>query len=384
MQYEEQRPAWGMLLAVIGVALLVGAIGGGIAGAFITVLLERDEPAASRDVPGGEPAKPTTLLTVKEESAITDAVKKVLPGVVTLIVQSSRTDAAGRVFVSKSLGSGVVVDARGYVVTNQHVVENASKITIKLASGEERPGVLVGDDSPFTDIAVVRVQPDNLAAVSPGDSDALELGQQVLAIGSVAFGSNALDFRNNVTRGIVSGLGRRYRPPRDNVALENLIQTDAAVNHGNSGGALVTLTGELVGLTTSVVRETSNGFQVQGVAFAIPTRAFMPLVDEIIRTGKVQRPYIGVRPQHITEELARQNGLPIQGGALVLDVVPDSPAARAGIRANDIITRLGGAEITEDTPYLNVLLKQRPNSTVPISIFRGGRELTVDVEVGLR
>ncbi len=382
MQYDERRPVWGLMLGVIGIALLVGIVSGAIAGGVVAVLVPKDAPAAPRSATTGEPPRPGTTIKLQEESGITETVQRVVPGVVTLLVEASRTDSAGRVIQEKNLGSGVVIDQRGYVITNQHVVENARRIVVKLSTGEERPGVLVGDDSPFTDIAVVRIQPDNLNPVPVGDSDALTLGQQVLAIGSIAFGANATDFRNNVTRGLVSGLHRRW--PREDTVMEDLIQTDAAVNHGNSGGALVNLAGELVGITTTVVRGTQNGFQVQGVAFAIPSRTFRPLVDEIIATGKVQRPNIGITHKQITEEIARQSGFPVSAGAAVLDVVPNSPADKAGIRRGDVLTKLGETEITEDVPYLNILRKLQPNSTAPVTLLRSGREITVDVAVGVR
>jgi S1-C subfamily serine protease len=385
MQYDERRPGWNLLWGMIGIALLVGVISGGMAGAVAALLVPREEAAAPARALRGEPAGPaTTLRTTTEESAVIETVKKVQPGVVTLIVQSSRTDSAGRVIVSTSLGSGVVIDPRGYVLTNFHVVDGAAKITVKLWNGEERPGVLVGDDSPFTDIALVRIQAGNLTAVPIGDSDALALGQRLVALGSIAFGPTALDFRNNVTLGVVSGLHRKWKSSSDSVVMEDLIQTDAAINHGNSGGALVNLNGELVGITTNVVRETQNGFQVQGVAFAISSRTFVPLVEEIIRqNGKVPRPYLGITPRHITEEMARQAGLPVPSGAQVVEVAADSPAARAGIRRGDIIIRLAGADVTEETPFITLLAKQRPNDTIPVTFLRGGREMTVDVTVAL-
>lgn len=386
---EERHPGWGMILALIGVALLVGAAAGGVTGGLVAALIPR-EPASPTRVPREAArqtdAPVTTLRVTSEESAITETVAKVSPGVVTLIVQATRTDAAGRVFQETNIGSGVVIDPRGYIVTNQHVVENQRRITVRLQSGEERPGVLVGDDSPFTDIAVVRVQPEGLTVVPIGDSDALRLGQTVLAIGSPAFGSSPRDvrndFNNTVTRGIVSGLHRRW--PKGDAIMEDLIQTDAAVNHGNSGGALVNLAGELVGITTTVVRGTPSGLQVQGVTFAISSRTFKPLVDEIIRNGKVQRPYLGIQHQLITPEVARQYGLPVQAGAYVVDVVPESPAAKAGIRPRDIIVRIDKMEIAEDMPYLNILARLQPNTTVSIAFLRGGREMTADVTVGVR
>jgi len=378
-----------MVLARSGVALLVGAVAGGVTGGLVAALIPRESASPTRvprEAARQTDAPVTTLRVTSEESAITETVAKVSPGVVTLIVQAARTDAAGRVFQETNIGSGVVIDPRGYIVTNQHVVENQRRITVRLQSGEERPGVLVGDDSPFTDIAVVRVQPEGLTVVPIGDSDALRLGQTVLAIGSPAFGSSPRDvrndFNNTVTRGIVSGLHRRW--PKDNAIMEDLIQTDAAVNHGNSGGALVNLAGELVGITTTVVRGTPSGLQVQGVTFAISSRTFKPLVDEIIRNGKVQRPYLGIQHQLITPELARQYGLPVQAGAYVVDVVPESPAAKAGIRPRDIIVRIDKMEIAEDMPYLNILAKLQPNTTVSIAFLRGGREMTADVTVGVR
>jgi|DewCreStandDraft_2_1066082.scaffolds.fasta_scaffold00027_138 S1-C subfamily serine protease len=386
---DERHPGWGMVLALIGVALLVGAVAGGVTGGLVAALIPRESASPTRvprEAARQTDAPVTTLRVTSEESAITETVAKVSPGVVTLIVQAARTDAAGRVFQETNIGSGVVIDPRGYIVTNQHVVENQRRITVRLQSGEERPGVLVGDDSPFTDIAVVRVQPEGLTVVPIGDSDALRLGQTVLAIGSPAFGSSPRDvrndFNNTVTRGIVSGLHRRW--PKDNAIMEDLIQTDAAVNHGNSGGALVNLAGELVGITTTVVRGTPSGLQVQGVTFAISSRTFKPLVDEIIRNGKVQRPYLGIQHQLITPELARQYGLPVQAGAYVVDVVPESPAAKAGIRPRDIIVRIDKMEIAEDMPYLNILAKLQPNTTVSIAFLRGGREMTADVTVGVR
>ncbi len=388
---EERRPGpSGTVIAIIGLSLLVGALGGGVAGGLVAALIPRDNGSATTArVPATAAPRsdsPATVLQLREESAITETVAKVSPGVVTLLVQASRTDSAGRRIEETNLGSGVVVDARGYIVTNHHVVEGARKITVRFMGGEERPGVLVGDDNPFTDFAVVRVQPDGLTVVPVGDSDALLQGQQVLAIGSPAFGNGQKDvrndFKNTVTRGIVSGLHRRW--PIDDAIVEDLIQTDAAVNHGNSGGALVNLSGQLVGIPTTVVRGTQNGFQVQGVTFAISSKTFKPLLDEIVRTGKVTRPYIGVQHRTITPEIATQNGLPVQAGAFVVEVAPDSPAAKAGIRPRDIITKLDKFEVAEDLPYLNILRGLQPNATVTVTFVRNGREQTADVAVGTR
>lgn len=385
--YEERRPPLGLLFALIGLSLLVGAIGGGVSGGLVAALVQSDNrpPARSASTTSGS-SGPSTTVQVTEQSGITQAVEKAIPGVVTLLVEAEYRDASGRVVRESNLGSGVVVDARGYIITNQHVVDNATKISVRLQGGEERPAILVGDDKPFTDIAVIRVQPNGLTVVPIADSDALKLGQTVLAIGSPAFGAGLgdtrNDFNNTVTRGIVSGIHRRW--PRNDTVMEDLIQTDAAINNGNSGGGLLTLTGDLVGITTTVVRGTQQGSPVQGVAFAISSKVFKPLLDEIIASGKVQRPYIGVEHRQITAENAREAGMTVPTGAFVTNVDTGSPAAKSGLQRGDIITRIGLQEISEDNPYLYVLIKQQPNQTVPITYLRSGKEVTVDLTIGLR
>lgn len=381
-----RRPPLGLLFTLIGLSMLVGMIGGAVAGGLVAALVPRDEKEAPVTAAKAGSSGPSTTVQVTEQSAITDAVQKAIPGIVTILVQAESRDASGRVVRETNLGSGVVVDQRGYILTNGHVVDNAVKISVKLQNGDERPAVLVGDDKPFTDIAVIRVQPDGLTVVPIADSDALKLGQTVIAIGSPAFGSGLgdtrNDFNNTVTRGIVSGLHRRW--PRDDTVMEDLIQTDAAINHGNSGGGLLTLTGELVGITTTVVRGTQQGLEVQGVAFALSSKTFKPLFDEIIASGKVQRPYVGIEHRQITSENVRDSGATVPKGAFVVNVESGSPAAKSGLQRGDIITRLGGQDISEDNPYLYVLIKQKPNQSVPLTFIRNGKETTVDLTIGLR
>lgn len=380
---EERVSPWRGIVGVLALAVIVSALTGAFAGASVALLVPNEE-GMSRTTGADTGAQgPTTLLQVKEESSITDTFNKVSPGVVTLIVQAQRTLPDGRAARETNLGSGVVIDDRGYIVTNEHVIRGASKISVILANGEERPGVLVGDDAPFTDIAVVRVQPDGLTVVPVGDSNAVVPGQGVLSIGSVAFNQqNFADFRNNVTRGIVSGVKRRW--PKDDTVMEDLIQTDAAINHGNSGGALVTLNGQLVGITTTVIRGTQAGQQVQGVGFALSSRTFKPLVDQIIATGRTERPFVGIIHQQITAEQAQRARLGVNGGAAVVDIVADSPAARAGVQKGDVITKLADLEISDELPYLNALVRQQPNTTVPVTLLRAGREMRLNLDVALR
>jgi S1-C subfamily serine protease len=188
------------------------------------------------------------------------------------------------------------------------------------------------------------------------------------------------EFRNNVTRGIVSGVHRRW--PKDDTVMEDLIQTDAAINHGNSGGALVTLDGQLIGIMTTVVRGTQSGQQVQGVGFAISSRTFKPLVDQIIANGKTDRPYVGIVHQTISADQAQRARLPVtNGAAAVVDVVGDSPASRAGVLKGDIITKLADFEINDEQPYLYALVKMKPNTTVPLTVLRGGQEMQLSLDI---
>lgn len=378
---DERTSRWRGLFGLLALAVCVGAIGGAFAGASVALLIprnDRTESAARLDTP----VTPSTLVQVKEDSLTTDTFKKVAPAVVTLTVQAQYTNGAGQLVREVNLGSGVIIDPAGYLVTNEHVVHGAQKIVVKLADGSERPGVVVGDDMPFTDIAVVRIQPDGITALRLGDSDALVNGQTVLAIGTVAFGPNETDFRNNITRGIVSGLHRRW--PREDTIMEDLIQTDAAVNHGNSGGALVTLTGELIGIPTTVIRGTQNNQSVEGVAFALSSRSFRPLIDQLIQKGKTERPFVGIVHQQLTPELVQRYRAPVKDGAIVADVVADSPAARAGVLKGDVVTKLGDRDITNDEPYINALARQKPNSNVPLTLNRAGRELKVSLDVTAR
>ncbi|MGD9892362.1 MAG: S1C family serine protease [Dehalococcoidia bacterium] len=377
---EDRVSPWRGVMGILAVAVAVAAISGALAGASVALLVSDDEPEAKTSAAAEEPG-PSTLLKVTEESALTDTFAKVSPGVVTLIVQAQRVDGNGRVIRETNLGSGVIIDEGGYLVTNEHVVRDAAQISVIMHDGSERPGVLVGDDAPFTDIAVVRIQPSDLTVVPVGDSDSVQAGQGVLAIGSVAFNQQMYDeFRNNVTRGIVSGVHRRW--PKDDTIMEDLIQTDAAINHGNSGGALVTLDGQLIGIMTTVVRGTQSGQQVQGVGFAISSRTFKPLVDQIIANGKTDRPYAGIVHQTISAEQAQRARLPVtNGAAAVVDVIDDSPASRAGVQEGDIITKLADFEINDAQPYLYALVKMKPNTTVPLTVLRGGQEMQLSLDI---
>ena len=232
-----------------------------------------------------------------------------------------------REFKQSSLGSGVIVDKDGYVLTNNHVIKDADEIKIKLSDKREFKGKIIGTD-PKTDLAVVKIEAHNLPVLKLGDSDRMKVGETVLAVGT-PFGLN-----QTVTSGIVSAVGRADVGIAD---YEDFIQTDAAINPGNSGGALVNIHGELIGINTAIF-STSGGYQ--GIGFAIPSNMARTVLDSLVKNGKVVRGWLGVSIQPVTADLAKQFGLKEETGVLVGDVTEDSPADKAGIKRGDVIVRI--------------------------------------------
>lgn len=264
-------------------------------------------------------------------------------------------------------GSGVIIDAvQGLVVTNNHVVDGADEVEVSLPDGRKESATVVGAD-PKSDLAVLRMEdvPDDLEALSLGDSSTLRLGEVVLAIG------NPFGVGQTVTMGIVSAVGRANMGIVD---YEDFIQTDAAINPGNSGGALVNMRGELVGINTAIVSR-SGGYQ--GIGFAIPTRMVQPIVDSILDDGTVQRGFLGIRMQELDEELADALGLDDTEGILVSDVVEDSPADRAGLERGDVIVSLDGDPVSSMARFRNRVAAAGPDAPFTCEIVRKGKRKTV-------
>ena len=355
-----------LLLGVVIVALFAGALGGAITTAL---LLRSDSAAAFSDAAA---AASRGQLTLEENSAVIEVVKKVGPGVVTIVAAVDNPGGLGGATrpVSAS-GSGVVLDPRGFIVTNAHVVAGARSLDVVFADGRRQVAEIVGTDSPFTDIAVVKVSAKDLDTLPLGDSDALTPGQRVVAIGS-ALG----DFRNTVTEGVISGLHRTWR--EGGIVLEDLIQTDAAINHGNSGGPLVNTQGQVIGINTSVIRQTQGGEAVEGIGFAIPSNTVQLVARQLIEKGRVARPFLGVAHQQINPALASFYNLPVKYGAFVLQVTADGPAGRAGVQAGDILVRLGDDPIDDAHPFLNVLMKHAPKERVKLTVNRNGQQLELE------
>lgn len=272
---------------------------------------------------------------------------------------------------AQSIGSGVIVDAKnGYVITNNHVVDQADSIKVRLNDDREFDAELIGKD-PDTDIAVLKIKADLLVALPLADSDRLEVGDFVVAIGS-PFG-----LRQTVTSGIVSGLSRQTGISEG--GYEDFIQTDASINPGNSGGALVNLRGELVGIPSNILSRSGGNI---GIGFAIPTNLAKNVMDQLIEYGSVQRGRIGVTGQDLTPELAEAFGLSSTRGALVTRVFPDSPAEKAGIRTEDVITEVDGRAIRDFAELRNQVGLRRVGDEVTLKLFRGGKARTVKVKLG--
>lgn len=266
------------------------------------------------------------------------------------------------------LGSGVIVDKDGYILTNNHVVRNATEIKIKLSDKREFKGKVIGSD-PKTDIAVIKIEAKDLPVIKFGDSDSLKVGETVIAIG------NPYGLNQTVTSGIVSATGRANVGIAD---YEDFIQTDAAINPGNSGGALVNVRGELVGINTAIF-STSGGYQ--GIGFAIPSNMVKVVMESLIKKGKVIRGWLGVSIQPMTPDLAKQFKLSDEKGALVGDVFEDSPAEKAGIKRGDVIVEYNGKKIDEPVGLRNMVAGTSPNEKASLKIIRDGKPLAIDVVI---
>jgi serine protease Do len=271
----------------------------------------------------------------------------------------------------QGLGSGVIITPDGYILTANHVVEGADKVKVALASGEKEFDAKVVGTDPATDTAVLKVEAKDLPAVTIADSDKLEVGEVVLAVG------NPFAVGQTVTMGIVSGLARGGFGINN---YENFIQTDAAINPGNSGGALVDAEGRLVGINTAIFSHSGGN---QGVGFAVPLNMARYVLDRLIKEGKVTRGYLGLALQpEVTPELAKQFGLPNMEGALVTSVQADSPAAKAGAKDGDFVIDFNGQKVT-DMRHLRLLVSQTaPGSKVTLKILREGKEKTLSLTLG--
>jgi serine protease Do len=369
-------PGAGTVLA----AALAGAVlasGGTVIALSATGALDRTvAPAAAN---GGDPNATSVLQPVKvdESSAIIDVATKAGPSVVRIFEQGVDPNSIDQQ-PTQGIGSGIIFDANGWILTNRHVVAGANSLTVELKDGTKYAGTTYGVDT-LTDLAIVKVDATGLPAASIGDSDGLKVGELVVAIGS-PLGT----FSNTVTSGIVSATGRRIQTEGGD--LRNLIQTDAAINPGNSGGPLLDATGAVIGVNTAIARDAS------GIGFSIPINIARPMMRQALAGEPLQRPYIGIHYVQIDAQVKKDSKLPVDQGAWVQAdattsdpaVVPKGPAANAGVKDGDIITKIGTQTIDTLHPLDAVLSQYSPGDTVTLTILRAGQTVTVNVVLGVR
>ena len=272
---------------------------------------------------------------------------------------------------ASSLGSGVIVSAGGYVLTNHHVVEGADEIEVALHDGKKLLAKVVGSD-PETDLAVLRVSAESLPAITFGSSDALRVGDVVLAIG------NPFNLGHTVTSGIVSALGRSGLGM---ATFENFIQTDAAINPGNSGGALIDAGGNLVGVNTLIISRTGSAM---GIGFAIPVSTAKMVLEQIVKSGSVTRGWIGVEVQEITPALADSFKLGGQRGALIAGVLRGGPADKAGVKPGDVLVEVQGKPVADPTAMLNLIAALSPGAPAKMKLKRQGQDVEATINIGRR
>ena len=268
-----------------------------------------------------------------------------------------------------SLGSGVIVSSEGYILTNNHVVQGATDIQVFLSNERQLKGRIVGGD-PKTDIAVIKVEEKNLPALTLGNSAGVQVGDFALAIG------NPFGVGQTVTMGIVGATGRGGFGIEH---YEDFIQTDAAINPGNSGGALINVRGELIGINTAIVARSGGS---QGVGFAVPTNMARPVMEQILKQGKVIRGYLGVNIQTMTTELAKSFGSKTTQGALIADVVPDGPAAKAGLRRGDIVLAVDGEPVLDSRRLTLRISQAAPGTAANLKLLRDGQEQNIRITLG--
>ena len=374
---ESRRRSGPGLGTIAGVSLLsaVLAAGGTVA------VLERagafDRPVASSSTGTAQQTAIQQPITIDESSAVIDAAAKVSPAV----VQIDTTGAADNPFStvpSSGVGSGLIYDASGWILTNRHVIADAKSLTVQLKDGRKFPGKVYGIDT-LTDLAIVKVDQTGLPTAPIGHSDGLKVGQLVIAIGS-PLGMYSF----SVTSGIVSGKGRDIRVDTGQ-QIRNLIQTDAAINPGNSGGPLVDASGAVVGINTAVATDSS------GIGFAIPIDIARPIMDQAMQGEALRRPYIGINFVSIDAQVKTARNLSVDSGALITGngsttgpIASDSPAQKAGLKEGDIVLAINGTKLDGEHPLDAVLVQYAPGDMVTLDVLRDGANVKIEVTLGVR
>jgi S1-C subfamily serine protease len=367
---------------VLGAALLSAVLASGGTVLTLSATGAFDRPAAPAATPGGSTVSARQPVALDESSATIDVAANVSPAVVQISTTGTEDTQFG-VIPETGVGSGVIYDEAGWILTNRHVVEGSGGLEVELKDGRTFSGRVYGIDT-LTDLAIVKIDADDLSAAALGDSEALKVGQLVIAIGS-PLGT----YSNSVTSGIVSAKGRSIVAEGSTQPLNNLIQTDAAINPGNSGGPLLDAAGHVVGINTAIARDST------GIGFAIPINIAKPIMEQAVAGEELARPYLGVRYEPVTVQLAREQNLPVEEGALVRPgtaadgsrtpaVEPGGPAAEAGLEAGDIIVSIDGQAVDSEHPLDATLSQHAPGLTVPIEVLRDGERIALEVTLGTR
>lgn len=377
------RP-FGIAAVVVMVSLIIGLVGG--VGSIYLLSYDNGNLAKKIGVENATQLPLTSTKTEKivleESNAIIDTSSKVSPAVVSIATTQVLQDIFGRTYQASGAGTGFIITNDGLIITNKHVVSDTNaQYKVVLADGRSFDATVKSRD-PYMDFAVVKIEAKDLPVVELGDSDSMQIGQWVVGIG------NALgQFQNTVTAGIISAKNRQITASDSNGSssetLDNLLQTDAAINSGNSGGPLINLKGQVIGINTAVASS------AQGIGFAIPINSVKGAIDSIRTTGRIVRPYLGVRYVAITPDIAKQNNLSVEYGALVLRgsglaqfaVVPGSPADKAGIQENDIILEINGQRIDETHGLVSLISQFKVGDEVTLKILSKGAEKSVKVKL---
>ena len=353
-----------ILTAVVAVILIAGGVFGGFklrdtffspTGTYQGTTNQLEEPKKSESISSAR------------NTAVVQAAKKVSPAVVGITTKVYNRDMFNRkVLVGEGVGSGVIFDKAGYIVTNNHVVGTAKTVIVSLADGQSTEGTVVGRDAK-TDLAVVKINMDNLPVAEFGDSDSLQVGEPAIAIGNPL----GLEFQGTVTVGVISSLNRTIGAEGQSMKL---IQTDAAINPGNSGGALVDADGKVIGINSAKISQEG----VEGLGFAIPINAARPILQDLITNGKVVRPYLGL--YGLDQQMAARFGMQLNAqGIYVYRVVPRGPLDQAGLQHGDVIVKLDGTDVKDFASLQSVMDKLKVGDSVSIDYTRNGmnREATV-------
>jgi S1-C subfamily serine protease len=353
---------------VVALAVVAGIISGSLSAAAVTTLMANESGTPTTQTPVGTNV---SQVHIDESSAVINAVTNAMPAVVKI---QSQTGSGG------GIGTGFIYNSDGWILTNKHVVDGATQISVILGDSREMPASLYGID-PLTDLAIIKVDSSGLPTVSIGSSSELKPGQLAIAIG------NPLgEFENTVTTGVISGLGRQIvaggSVSTSAEQLNNLIQTDAAINPGNSGGPLLDSGGQVVGINTAVSQD------AQGIGFAIPIDVAKPIMEQAVNGEQLSRPWIGVYYQPVTKQLADERNLPVDYGVLVDSsngrpaVFPNSPAAAAGLQTGDVITAVDGKKVDAESDLADHILPHQPGDKITLTVMRGGSQMDVSVTLG--